>query len=65
MFIHKSLEMFNACIHVGLHNHPMSSGVCCELLDIVFQCVAKVVFRTPIVKNSTIVMAARKQFMAD
>ena len=60
-----SLEMSCACIHLGVHNHPMFIGVCRESLDMAFLCVANEVSKTSIIKNSTIVMAASKQFMFD
>ena len=48
------------CIHLGVHNHLVSSGVCCESLDMAYQCVAIEVAKTPTAKNSAIVMAAGK-----
>ena len=66
LYIHfASLEMSCACIHLGVHNHPMFIGVCRESLDMAFLCVANEVSKTSIIKNSTIVMAASKQFMFD
>jgi len=66
LYIHyASLELSRTCVHLGVHNHPMSIGVCREFLDMAFLCVANEVFKTLIVKNSTIVMAINKQFMFD
>lgn len=56
--------MSRACIHVGGPDHPMSTGVCCEPLDVVVKCVANEVLITPITKNLMIVIIASKQFMA-
>lgn len=60
-----SLEMSRAWIHLGVHNHPMFIGVCQEPLDMAFLCFANEVSKTSIIKNSTIVMVASKQFMFD
>ena len=54
-----------ACIHLGVHNHHVFTGVCRESLDVAFQCVANEVSKTPIAKNSAIVMDASKQFLFD
>ena len=53
-------KMFRICIHLGVHKHPMSNYICCESLDMAFQCVANVVMKTPIAKSATIIMAANK-----
>ena len=47
-----------ACIHLVVHNHHASIGVCHESLDIVSKCVANEVSKTQIAKNSVIVMVA-------
>ena len=43
----------------------MASGTCRESLDMTYQCVINEVWKTPITKNSTIVMATSKQFLAN
>jgi hypothetical protein len=57
--------MSRACIHLGVHEHPVSIDTCCESLNMAYQCVANEVMRTPTAKNSAIVMAASKNFVAD
>ena len=65
-YIHyASLELSHACIHLGVHDQPMSIGMCRESLDMAFLYVANEVSKTSNVKNSTIVMATSKQFMFD
>ena len=65
IYVHsQSSSMSHVCIHLGVHNHPVSTGVCCESLDMAYQCVADEVAKTPTAKNSAIVMAASKQFLA-
>ena len=56
--------MSSACIHMGFHNHLAFIKLYCESLDVVFQCVANEVSKTPSAKNSAIVMAAKIQLLA-
>lgn len=66
IYVHsQSPYMSKACIHMGVHNHHVSIGVCLESLDIAYQRVANEVFKTPIAKNLTIVMPASEQFLGD
>jgi hypothetical protein len=66
IYVHsQSSNMSRGCIHLEVQNHPVSIGVCCESLDMAYQCVANEVAKSPIAKNSAIVMAASKQFLAD
>ena len=60
-----SSEMSKACIYLGVHDHHVSNGTCRKSLDIAYQCVANEVMKTSTAKNSTIVMATTKQFVAD
>ena len=53
------------CIHLGVHEHPVSNGTYRESLDMTYQCVANEVIKTPTAKNSAIIMAAIKKFLAD
>jgi hypothetical protein len=46
-------------------NQPVSNGVCQEFVDLAYQCMAKEVYKTPIAKNSAIIMATGKQFLID
>ena len=57
--------MCRACIHLGVHDHHVANGACRESLDMVYQCVANEVLKTPTTKNSAIVTTTNKQFMAD
>ena len=66
LYIHStSVGMSRACIHLGVHDHLVANGTCRESLDIAYQCVANKVLKTPTAKNSAIIMAASKQFLAD
>jgi hypothetical protein len=56
-------DMSRACIHLGMHNHPVSDGISRETLDIIFGLIAQEVSKTPIAKNSAIAMAASKEFL--
>ena len=47
-----------AAIHTSRHVHPLSDGVCLDSLDLMYDCVAQVVAKTPNAKNSAIVMVA-------
>ena len=60
-----SPEMSRVCIHLGVHKHYVSNGTCRESLDIAYQCVVTEVMKTPPAKNSAIVMATSKTFIAD
>ena len=64
IYVHStSSEMARACIHLGVHDHPVSNGTCHESLDIAYQCVANEVTKAHTAKNSAIVMAVK--VMAD
>ena len=61
IYVHsQSSNMSRVCIHLGVHNHPVSSEVCRESLHMAYQCVANEVAKTPTANNSAIVMAASK-----
>ena len=61
LYVHStSTEMSRACIHLGMHDHPVSNGICRESLDMTYQCVANEVLKTPTATNSTIVLGASK-----
>jgi hypothetical protein len=55
--------MSRACIHLGMHNHPVSDGICRETLDMISGLIAQEVSKTPTAKNSAIAMAASKEFL--
>jgi hypothetical protein len=66
IYIHsRSVGMFRACIHFGVHDHPVTNDTCRQSLDMAYECITNEVLKTPTTKNSTIVMAASKQFLAD
>lgn len=45
-----SFGMLRAYLHIGVHEHLVSNGTCGMLLDITYQCVAKVVMNTLVAK---------------
>jgi hypothetical protein len=51
------------CIHLGMHNHPVSDGIYRETLDTISGLIAQEVSKTPTTKNSAIAMAASKEFL--
>ena len=53
------------CSHLGIDDHPMANDTCREALDMTYESIANEVLKTPTSKNSAIVMAASKQFLAD
>jgi hypothetical protein len=55
--------MSRACIHLGMHNHPVSDGIYRETLDTISDLIAQEVSKTPTAKNSAIAMAASKEFI--
>ena len=58
-------DMTRAAIHTARHVHPVSDEVCLDSLDLMYDCVAQDVAKTPNAKNSAIVMATSKNFLAD
>jgi hypothetical protein len=50
--------MSRACIHLGMHNYPISDGICQETLDTISGLISQQVSKTP-----TIPMAASKEFL--
>ena len=60
-----NFDLTCAAIHTSHHVHPVSNGVCLDSLDLMYDCVAQEVAKTPNAKNSAIVMAASKKFLAD
>ena len=58
-------ERTRVAIHLGHHYHPISKGVDQSAMDIMHDCVAKEVQRTPKATNSAIIMAASKNFLSD
>ena len=58
-------DLSHAAIHTSHHIHPVSNGVCLDSLDLMYDCVAQEVAKSPNAKNSAIVMAASKKFLVD
>jgi hypothetical protein len=56
-------DMSRACIHLGMHNHPVSDGIYRETLDTISGLIAQEVSKIPTTKNSAITMAASKEFL--
>jgi hypothetical protein len=54
--------MTRACIHLGMHNHPVFDGICQETLDTVSSLIVQEVSKISTAKNSAIAMAASKEF---
>jgi hypothetical protein len=66
IYIHsRSIGMFRTCIHLGVHDHHVANGTCRQSLDMAYECIGNEVLKTPRAKNSAIVMAASKQFLAN
>ena len=66
IYVHSTfIEMSRFCIHLGMHDHLVSNGICHESLVIAYQCVANKVLKTPTATNSTTVLGASKIFLAD
>ena len=55
--------MTRECIHLGMQNHPISNGICREILDTISDLIVHEVSKTPTAKNSAIAMAASKEFL--
>jgi hypothetical protein len=56
-------DMSRACIHLGMHNHPVSDDICRETVDTISGLIAQEVSKTPTAKNSAIATAASKEFL--
>jgi hypothetical protein len=56
-------DMTRACIHLGMHNHSVSDGICQETLNSISSLIRQEVFKTPIAKNFAIPMAASKELL--
>jgi hypothetical protein len=53
--------MTRACIHLGMHNHTVSDGICREIRATISSLIMQEVSKTSIAKNSAITMAASKE----
>ena len=62
IYVHStSLGMSRACIHLGIHDHPVSNGICHESLDIAYKCVVQEVMKSP----TTTIMTTNKKFLTN
>jgi hypothetical protein len=64
-YVHCNQDMTHACIHLGHHEHPLANGVYRKSADLVYQCFASEVYKTPTAKNFAVVIAASKHFFFD
>jgi hypothetical protein len=55
--------MTRAYIHLGMHNYPVSDGICRETLDTISGLIAQEVSKRLTAKNSAIAMDASKEFL--
>ena len=66
IYIHStSVGMLKACIHLGVHDHPVEKNPCRNSLDMTYQCVTNEILKIPTAKKLAIVMVASKQFLAN
>jgi hypothetical protein len=56
-------DLSKACIHLGMPNHPVSDGICREILGTISGLIAQEMSKTPTAKNLAIAMAASKEFL--
>ena len=56
--------MTRACVHMGVHSHPVAVGVCRESESTIISLIGSQVERMPSATNSSIAMAASKEFLA-
>ena len=56
-------DMSRACIHLGMHNHPVSDGIYRETLDTISSLITHEVSKPSTAKNSAIAMVASKEFL--
>ena len=56
--------MTRACVHMGVHSHPVTVGVCREFESTIISLIGSQVERMPSATNSSIAMAASKEFLA-
>ena len=57
-------SMTRACVHMGVHSHPVAVGVCRESESTIISLIGSQVERMPSTTNSSIAMAASKEFLA-
>ena len=66
LYVHSTYpKMSRGCIHLGVHENPVSNGTCRESLDMAYQYVATEVMKTLTAKNSAIVMATSRTYLTD
>jgi hypothetical protein len=62
-YVRGKSDMTRACIHLRMHDHPVFDGICQETLDTISGLIAQEVSKTPISKNSAIVVATSREFL--
>ena len=60
-----SFRMSRVCIHLGVHDHPITNGMGCKSLDMAYKHVAQDVIKTSTTKYFAIVMAMSKGVLVD
>jgi hypothetical protein len=50
-YVLSKTDMTRACIHLGMHNHPVSDGVCRETIGTISNLLTQEVSKTPTTKN--------------
>ena len=64
-YVHGGPGMTRACVHMGVHLHPYGHGICRESEKIIIGLIGEQVERTPTATNSSIALAAGKEFLAN
>jgi hypothetical protein len=62
-YIYEAANMIRACLHLGVHEHPMKVGEDQEVKERTRKLIEEQVERTPKATNSAIVMEASKELM--
>ena len=66
IYVHSTSPCISrACVHLSIHEHLVPNDTRCESLDMNYQYVANVVIKTPTARNSVIILAMSKKFLAD
>ena len=62
-YVFRFEDLSRACIHLGVHSHPVVDDQCKESLEAITRLIAHEVVRTPFAKTSAIALAASKEFL--
>ena len=60
---HRMKTLTRACLHLGLHSHPVADGDCRETLETVKNLVKQAFHSKPEAKTSAIALSASKEFL--